>query len=59
MDDQFLTYFVERTDAALIRIEDRLDKVTGFRWMAIGGMIAVSSIVSTLISIALVWYEIR
>ena len=46
-------YFRSQTNLRLYSIEKKLDQLIGFRWMLIGGSVAVSSIVSVAIAIIL------
>lgn len=54
--DELEAYFRAQTNIRLAAIENKLDKLIGFRWMLIGSSLAVSAIVSVVIGIATVVY---
>lgn len=54
-----LSYFIERTDLSIDRLEAKIDKLSSFRWMIIGGSLAVSTISSVLISLAAIYFGVR
>lgn len=37
MDDELLKYFIERTDARLTEMDQKLDDLVAFKWRIMGG----------------------
>lgn len=44
-------YFIKRTDERLVRIEEKLEQLIGYRWMLLGMASAISAIVSIIIAV--------
>lgn len=54
--DRLVEYFMERTDKDLAEIKSKLEKLTSFRLIVIGGSLTISVICSTLISAAAIYF---
>lgn len=48
---ELLEYFIQETNKRFDKIDNSLEKLSGFRMMAVGGMIVISTLVSVAISI--------
>lgn len=44
-------YFIKRTDERLVRIEEKLEQLIGYRWMLLGMASAISATVSIIIAV--------
>jgi hypothetical protein len=44
-------YFVTSTDRRLDRIEEKLERLIGFRWMLLGASAAVSTVFSIVVTL--------
>lgn len=50
-EEKLFTYFVTQTNERLSNIENKLDQLITFRMMLIGASIAISTIVSLIVTI--------